>query len=325
MDRPLASRLLLLMWLCCCGLISPAQIANGSPNFAMVSTARDSVASTGIATGITFRRTVEETSVRFVVSNEQGSEHGALAPEDVQVLDDQVPVKDLKSFRRLPRPAMRLAILADLSDSVTGGERKTALQVLSKLESIFDREHDQASLVGFSSKAALLQEATSDLHLVGQVLQSQPERRGLTSLFDTIIEECRGRFVGGDSESEEKFILLFTDGADTVSAHGLSDAVAAAKRARVRIYTVSEAFSDKTGLNNLRVLASETGGKSYVIKKPDDRNAVVADLGSARLKDEYIVTFRPATQRAGYHKIEVMISGNSATVQSTPGYFVDGP
>jgi von Willebrand factor type A domain len=321
MDRPLSFRFLLPVLLSCLGLYSPAQMSNASPNFAMVSTARDSA---GFSTGIIFRRSVEEASVRFVVSNERGNT-GALTTKEIQVVDDQVVVNDLKSFRRLPRPAMRLSILADMSDSVTGGERKTALQVINQLERIFDPEHDRATLVGFSSKAARLQESTGDLHIVGQVLQSQPEKRGLTSLFDTIIAECRAHFTGGDPETEDQIILLFTDGSDTLSVHGLNDAVDAAKRAHVTIYAVSAAFGDKTGLSNLRTLASETGGKSYAIRKADDRNAVVADLRLSRLKDEYVVTFRPATQRAGYHKVQVLISGNTAKIEAAPGYFVDEP
>jgi VWFA-related protein len=273
------------------------------------------------AGSFTFRRRVEEVVVHFVATDSRGTPLTGLAASDVHVYDDREEVRELKSFSRRGHQPLLVGLVVDLSDSIRPEQQLQMLTVTDMLSDVIDNTRDKAFLVGFSNHVQLLQGATADLGLVRKSLQQSRGKHGLTSLFDAVVATCRDEFNG--DTPEQRVMLLFSDGVDTLSMHGLDDALEAALRSGVTLYAVTGESTTREGVAVLRTLAEKTGGRAYVIRKKHDFATVVTGLAES-MRDEYALTFRPATNRRGFHPVRVELQTNKpVALHTSAGYFLD--
>ncbi len=269
----------------------------------------------------TFRSNVEEVAIRFTATSIDGTPVKELGPSDIHVIDDDRRVVRLATFQHLTRTPFRIGILVDQSDSFKSQQEAQMKAAAEFLPTIFDPARDSAFVMGFSNRATLFQDATADVEALQNTLVRIPRRQGLTSLFDTVVHACDEYFPDG-SDEDERIILLFSDGNDTLSVQGVADAVNAALRQRIRIYAITSPFIDAPGRSALETLTRRTGGRIYTVSLKRGRKEIAAAMRGIS-RDEYAVTFRPATPRNGYHEVQVEIVGDaSVRVSPVEGYFL---
>ncbi len=270
--------------------------------------------------GFTLRHRVEEVSVYFTAFNSNGQPVDGLAASDLQLFDDRKAVSQFKSFSKAEHQPMLIGVVVDLSDSIPSEERSEILSVLEALPSVVDPATDKAFLVGFSNHVQLMQPPTTDVTRIRDSLQGHTTWVGLTSLYDAVVTTCRDDYGEG---IRQRIMLLFSDGADNLSMHGLDDAVEAALRAGVAIYAISTADAGMEGKSTLQALAQRTGGRAYFLRKKHDVRTAIAGLTHA-MQDQYVATFRPATDRVGFHAIRIESKfGKAISFVGFRGYYLD--
>jgi VWFA-related protein len=168
----------------------------------------------------------------------------------------------IKSFTRETNLPFRLGLLVDTSRSVSGAmenERKAAGTFIDQMLPADPKEGtagDEAFLIHFDREVELLQDFTNSREKLHKELEdmgptrgsgdSGPEttdsassgesrRRGGTQLYDSIYLACHELMENKDGR---KALVVFSDGADRGSKETLNDAVDAADRAGVSIYTI---------------------------------------------------------------------------------------
>ncbi len=270
----------------------------------------------------TVHRRVEEAQIRFVATDRIGKPVLGLGPQDVQVFDGQIAVSELKSFVLSRYQPLELGIIVDLSASIDGRQQGQALMTAHLLSGIFDGRRDEAFLVGFSNKVHLLQKPTTDIGMIRAALIANPGREGLTSLFDAVVQTCRSEFGAANPEGRQRILLLFSDGADTLSMHGPDDAVREALRSGATIYAITST-RDSAGFKNLQRLTEQTAGKIYLIPKRQQLGALTSAMIES-VRGEYTITFRPATSAAGFHSVRIQPVDPGVSLRANSGYFL-GP
>jgi Ca-activated chloride channel family protein len=187
---------------------------------------------------------------------------------------------------------------------------------------------DDVFLMAFSDRAYLLQDFTHDPAALDHAITIL-HAYGQTALFDAVIQ---GLAKVEQGQWPKRALLVMTDGMDNASTYTLADAIAAARRAGVLIYTVglgvsniptagSGTFFGRLGFgrhllmaqqeevdaSTLRTLSEDTGATTFVL------NPRVADLSeldahfqaiSTELREQYTVLFS-SSGGPGPHPIRV--------------------
>jgi VWFA-related protein len=193
--------------------------------------------------------------------------HGALVTNlqktDFTLTEDSRP-QTIKSFSRESNLPFRLGLLVDTSRSVSGAmenERKAAgkfVDLMLPADSKAGTQKDEAFLLHFDHEVELLEDFTNSrdkLHhelddmgpsnsarnssqgpeTTGDDRGSQTRNRGGTELYDAI-------YLASDElmkpKDGRKALVVFSDGVDRGSKETLNDAVDAADRANVAVYTI---------------------------------------------------------------------------------------
>ncbi|MDR3749844.1 MAG: VWA domain-containing protein [Terracidiphilus sp.] len=171
----------------------------------------------------------------------------------------------IKSFTRESNLPFRLGLLADTSHSVSGAmdnERKAAGKFVDQMLPASPKagaETDQAFLIHFDREVELLEDFTNSRDKLHYELDDMGPSRGSNSsqgpeaTGDERGGEARGMHGGGTQlydaiylASDElmkpkdgrKALIVFSDGVDRGSKETLNDAVDAADRANVAVYTI---------------------------------------------------------------------------------------
>jgi VWFA-related protein len=259
-NQSLSSLVLLLLALCCLSAMTPAlQLAAQQPAAAQPA-AQEPVSGQPAATlKIQAREVVLPVTVR--------DKHGALVTSlkigDFTLAEDGRP-QTIKSFSRESNLPFRLGLLVDTSRSVSGAmdnERKAAEKFVDQMLPADPKAAtagDEAFLIHFDHEVELLQDFTNsrdklhhELDDMGPTRASgsssqgpettdsgssgQSRSHGGTQLYDAIYLACHELM---ESKDGRKALVVFSDGADRGSKETLNDAVDAADRANVAVYTI---------------------------------------------------------------------------------------
>ena len=170
--------------------------------------------------------------------------------------------------------------------------------------------------------------------------QSQLQQLGMffgTALYDavaiasdTVMRKQQGR----------KALIIMSHGQDTGSSTSISTAIEAAQRSDTLIYSLGftepeqgggrfgrgMAGPDQTrmGLDVLRRLARETGGRYFDAVSSGKSLDQTFDLIQEELRNQYSLGYAPDNANRGYRKIRISVKGRSADVAARDGYYPDG-
>ncbi len=237
----------------------------------------------------------------YVVSSPDGA---ALDASSVQVRENGALVRDVR-LSPLAASGLRFgAVLAvDASKSMAGAPFTAAM---AAARTFVDERQEGAELgfVAFNGDVTVVQAPTSNAEALAAAFRNPPDLAYGTRIYDALdrsVELLR------DSRISAGSIVLLSDGADVGSGWGVDHVVAAAERARVRIFTVGLRSGAYDG-TALQEIARRTGGSYAEASSADELDAIYAELGR-RLASEYLIRYRSDARPESRVAVDVELAG----------------
>jgi tight adherence protein B len=237
----------------------------------------------------------------YVVSSPDGA---ALDASSLRVRENGRLVRDV---RVTPVAASGLrfgAILAvDASKSMAGAPFTAAMNAARTF--VNERQEGaELGFVAFNGDVTVVQAPTTNAEALTEAFRDPPALAYGTRIYDALdrsIELLR------DSRISAGSIVLLSDGADVGSGLGLDHVVAAAEKARIRVFTVG-LRSDAYDGTALQEIAQRTGGTYAEAASADELDAIYAELGH-RLASEYLVRYRSDARPESRVVVDVTLAG----------------
>jgi Ca-activated chloride channel homolog len=278
--------------------------------------------------GYTIHRTVSEVRLQFSVADERGRLVTSLAAGDFRVIDNQLTVQRIRQFLRLDNLPLQLGILLDVSDSVQKNIVREKLATQLFVQQVLRPQTDRAFLMAFARDVQLWQSSTGEPAELHSAVEQIHQPGGATNLYDGLFSACLNQFPQrNEGEAGQRVLVLFSDGEDTGSLHGLSETIALAQRSEVQIFALSVHPRRKPtpGDEILQRLAEETGGQLYVASSDKDFSAAFSAM-EQQMRIQYSVSFQPQQDTRGFHALRLELTGpTNLRVRARQGYYFDAP
>ncbi|MFZ0304623.1 MAG: VWA domain-containing protein [Terracidiphilus sp.] len=272
-----------------------------------------------------FKVDVKLVNVFVNVTDANGAIVGGLKKEDFAISEDGRP-QEIAVFERQSELPLNLVLAIDTSGSVhkdmseeAGAARHFAHDLL--------RPQDQMSVFQFATEVRQLTPFTNNLSQIERGL-NQLHADWATALYDAVVEGSQK--LG--ARQGRKILVVVSDGDDTAKDQTYADALEAALRNEVTIYSLidvpieASAGRDTGGEHALITLSEQTGGKYFYVGAGglDKAFAQVSD----DLRTQYLLGYYPKNQLPGrdFHRITVTIpraAANVYNVRNKVGYYAD--
>ena len=291
--------------------------------------------------GPTLKVSTEVVNVYAVVEDRKKHLIPNLTKNDFEITEDKTP-QEVRYFSRETDTPLTLGIMVDTSPSqvrVLGIEKQEADAFLRQVM----RPKDMAFVLHFDVEVELLQDFTSDPRMLARAIDGTvingggrgvlpspvptADTGGATHLYDAIYlasNELMKNEVG------RKVLIMLTDGEDQGSKVKLNDALEAAQKSDVIIYSV--AIIDRafywgqvmgfSGDSVLKKLSEDTGGRVIEVNRARDTAAAFQQIAN-ELRIQYLLGYTSTnTRRDGsYRKIRVRVRNGDLRVQARRGYY----
>ena len=278
--------------------------------------------------GYTFRHQVPEVRLQFTVADERGRLVRNLSPEDVRVFDNQMAVGHFNEFERDDNLPLQIGLVLDTSDSVKRVLPQEKAAAVAFLARVMRPQTDDAFVVAVGGDFSTWQAPTSDMPQLVSAVNNLKEPGWGTRVFDALYNACsNSESVLNEGSSVHRAIIALTDGDDTDSLHSLADVIAAAQRSEIQIYalTIHPAKVAERGDRVLQRLADSTGGRFYVVGKPQELGTAFTQI-EQDLRTQYYVSFPPQQSTPGFHSLRVEVrAGGKLEVRARQGYYALQP
>ena len=275
----------------------------------------------------TLRVDVRLVNVFVNVTDRNGAIVGGLTRDDFAVTEDG-RAQAISVFERQSELPLNLTLAIDTSGSVRKDLTEEADAARRFVRAIL-RPQDQMSLLEFATEVRELTPFTNKVALIDHGL-SQLHSDYATALYDAIV-------LGSEQlgpKDGRRVLILVSDGDDTAKSSTYNQALEAALRHEVMIYSIidvpieASAGRDLGGEHALITLAEQTGGKSFYVEAGglDKAFAKVSD----DLRTQYLIGYYPHNQEPGrtFHRIDVTVPRAAAqdfNIRHKTGYYGDGP
>ena len=197
---------------------------------------------------------------------------------------------DVKPLSESTTP-VGIVLVIDTSGSMKANGRLD--QARRAARAFVDRKlaNDQIALVTFSNEPRVAVNFTADAGpLVAAIDGLQPA--GETALWD-------GVRTGANLLSERTdllpYLVVLSDGADTVSQSASGDAFGSARTARAGVFSIAITGSGESDAPALRSLADETGGTFFETRDAGELDRIYADLQGV-LQNQYELSWTSAVK-----------------------------
>jgi Ca-activated chloride channel family protein len=285
-----------------------------------------------LAPPFTAQETTLRVDVRLVnifvnVTDENGSIVGGLGRDDFAVTEDGRP-QQIAVFERQSELPLNLTLAIDTSGSVHKDMAQEADAARRFAHAIL-RPQDQMSVLQFATN---VRELTPFTNKVAQIDRGLAQLHGdwATALYDAI-------YLGSEklgARDGRKVLILVSDGDDTAKNTTYQQALEAALRNEVMIYSIidvpieASAGRDLGGEHALITLAEQTGGKSFY--ESDGGLEKAFARVSDDLRTQYLLGYYPKSQEPGraFHRLQVTIPRAAAqafNIRHKTGYYMDAP
>ena len=271
---------------------------------------------------------VEEIAMLFTATD-HGKSVTNLGPSDIKIIDDNQPPAAILGFYNMTQLPLRIGLLIDTSNSIT--ERFSFEQgAASKfLETLVTDKNDLAFVLGFSWTPFLVQDFTPDQALTTRAI-SHLAPGGGTALWTAVAFAAEKLTSRPESQPVARVLVVITDGQDNASRVSLQEAIWAAQRGQVAIYTVStvegvdENSDPLLGNHALKTLAEQTGGTIFKPGSLKNLNRSLEDLQQV-LRSRYLVHYKPPSSKPDgrYHAVDLRAEkdGHKLKVFARKGYY----
>jgi VWFA-related protein len=324
-----------------------AQLAP-SPDESPVSTAPVAPEEEPVAT---LKLNVNLVDVIFTVKDKAGNLVPHLSKDDCTVSEDKAP-QTLKNFAAESHLPLTLGILLDTSGSqqrVLSLEQDVGSQFLERVL----KPKDEAFLVSFDVDVDLLQDYTNNPRLLARAMSKAEintaggngaagipgagggtvptigDPKG-TLLYDAVYLAANKKM---NQETGRKAMILLTDGEDEGSRTKINEAIAAAQKSNVIVYTIL--IADRgfyggfgyTGYSAMKKMTEETGGRLIDVGNNGKKLEAAFQQIEDELRTQYVASYTPTNTKldGSFRKLTVECRGDGMKVQVRKGYFATPP
>jgi VWFA-related protein len=270
------------------------------------------------------RLDVTRVNVLFTVTDKRGRFVTDLDEAGFEVVEGKKPQKILEFVRESDLP-LRLGILIDASNSIRDRFRFQQEAAVEFIRSVMRPKTDKAVVVSFDTSAELVADLTDD---IGKLENSIRDLRpgGGTALYDAIFYACRDKL--GLDHPRHKFrraLIILSDGDDTQSRYTRDQALEAAHKSDVVIYSISTNITriQSDGDKVLKYFASETGGLTFFPFKVEDLAQSFENIAN-EMRHQYSILYRPEPLRTDgqYHEVNIRVKNRKDfVVRARKGYY----
>jgi Ca-activated chloride channel homolog len=261
------------------------------------------------------------------VTDRNGAIVGGLTRDDFAIFEDGRQ-QQIAIFEKQSEVPLNLTLAIDTSGSVNKdlSEETTAAK---RFAHTILRPQDQMSVLQFATNVHFLTPFTNKIADIDRGLgHLQPDWS--SAVYDAICQASER--LGG--RPGRKVLVIVSDGEDTAKSSTYEEALEAALRNEVMIYSLidvpieASAGRSTGGEHALITISEQTGGKYFYVEEGglDKAFAKVSD----DLRTQYLLGYYPHHQMPGtdFHRIVVTIPRAAAdefNVRSKTGYYADSP
>ena len=255
---------------------------------------------------------VEEGGSTQVVVSVEGASGVTLPASAFSVTEagqgiDDVDVTPIEDAEQVERRSVLLVF--DASGSTEGGPIEAARTAAVEFARTVADVGVDVGLVTFADDARLLQAPTDDVAAVVDAIQAV-EAGGETALYDAVLVGARTlQNVAGSGS-----MVVFSDGADTVSTTTLQAAQAAAEAVDAAVSTVALETQD-LDLPSLQQLAEATGGQLVRAANSDELGGAFGEVATS-LTNQYVLTYT-SQQATGEFDLAVTVTTDDGQATDT--------
>jgi len=269
------------------------------------------------------RKTVNEVSLVFTVTDRPGRYIKDLQKSDFKVIDDQKPA-DVSSFRSETDLPLQVGLLVDASNSVRDRFKFEQDAAIEFLNAIIRPRYDKAFVVGFDATPEVTQDFTDNTENLSAGVRMLRAGGG-TAMYDALYFACRDKLLKQEQTGPvRRAIILLSDGEDNLSHVTREEAIDMAARADVIVYTISTNISGMKGNGDkvLERIADATGGRAFFPFQMREMSDAFVSI-QEELRSQYAVAYKPANFIADgrYRTIEILAQQKGLKVRTRKGYY----
>lgn len=204
------------------------------------------------------------------------------------------------------RNPIDVVLLVDASGSMAGRPIADARSAAKRfVQSMADG--DRIAVLSFGERVDTLLAFTSDRDAAATAIDSLTVR-GETALYDGV---RRAADLASTAAEGDRYIVVLSDGGDTVSVSDLDAAVQAATDARVPVYAVT-LESPEYDPAPLQVIAQRSGGKSSAVSDTAALGVLFEEI-ALELSNRYTVTYVSAEPATADMEVSLVATGSRGT------------
>jgi tight adherence protein B len=233
-------------------------------------------------------------------------------PEKARLTEDRLTVREngvivpevsLTPAGEGKGPSAGVVLVIDASESMAGSPIGNAMAA-ARAFAAQRRPSQQLAVLAYNADTETVLPFTTDQGEIDRALGGTPEIAYYTRMYEAI---DRAISLVKDEHLSPGSIVLLSDGQEVGSFSSPDDAIAKAREARVRIFSVGlrSRYYDAQTLN---ALAARTGGRYREASSPKALRAIFADLGS-QLAREYILRYESVAGPSRKVRVAVRIEG----------------
>jgi Ca-activated chloride channel family protein len=285
--------------------------------------------------GWVLRKSVDEVALFFAATDRHRAVSD-LTQQEVVIRDDHQPPESIIDFRNESKLPLRLGLVIDTSESIVSRFSFEQGAAAGFLQKTLINKDDLAFVVGFSNTVLMVQDFTADQsqlsHAIGELAPA-----GGTALWDAVTYAADKLGSRMEDEPVAKMLVIISDGNDNSSKATLKQAIQAAERGQVIVYTVSTAegsdldfnyttFNSTVSVGNsaLRVLAEQSGGSAFTPGSVTALKRGLAELQEV-IRSRYLISYKPAHFEPDGHYRTIDISAQKSSrklrVYARKGYY----
>jgi tight adherence protein B len=243
-------------------------------------------------------------NISLYLSFREGSKLGLinLEKEDFKIIENNKEIKDY-NIEQVGQTdeAVGVVLVIDTSGSMKGEPLKNAKSAASAfIEEM--RETDKTAIVGFSDTATVFSPFTSDKPTLKGSIESI-EAAGETALFDGILKGVEQFGQAGDIR--HKYLIVLSDGADTVSLGTTENVIEAAESAGITVYCLA-LTSNEFNPEQIEAIAVNTGGEFLMTDESSRLKELSANI-SEKIRNQYRITFKSNSENAASFNTSIFI------------------
>ena len=289
----------------------------------------------------TLKVTTNVVNVYAAVRDKRGRLIPNLNQQDFTLVEDNVP-QQIRYFARETDTPLTIGLLIDTSVS-----QRTVLPLEQQEAKAFLREvmrpKDLAFILHFDLEVELLRDLTANQKLLASAIDevvinggghgptpgSNPGPGiGGTHLFDAVYLAANDLMK---NEIGRKVLILLTDGEDQGSRLKVNEALEAAQKADIIMYSVDivdRSFYGGRGMgfsgdSVLKKLSDESGGRVIRVSNKAGETALAFEELARELRTQYSLGYTPTNEKrdGSFRKIRVQVQSGDYKVQARRGYY----